>query len=306
MWPTKNKRRVMLEKQLNDFAATKRQLPGVHSSSALNALTFQMIASLRRLEYTEIAKLRDISPLRADPNSAMFDPEKAAILHLRAGNVDEAFWLVFLLTHFGKHPLHGWKRLQDVYSGLGLGAWTWDRVSQDPVSFRTWLRKHRLRIGGAFGNHRKYESLDADSPSGTGAIVQSYISWVGPTRSHATLVSGLVRKGGNDPQRIFEIFYNDMGVKRFGRLGKFDFLALVGRLGLAPIEPGSAYLQGSTGPLRGARLLFGGSTTAPLDIDTLEHWIQELDNAIHIGMQSMEDSLCNWQKSPQKFIHFRG
>src|SRR3954453_3508429 len=53
-----------------------------------------------------------------------------------------------------------------------------------------------------------------------------------------------VREAGNDPHIIFDHFYRTMAVARFGRLGKFDFLCLVGRLGIAPIAPGVAYLSG--------------------------------------------------------------
>lgn len=38
----------------------------------------------------------------------------------------------------------------------------------------------------------------------------------------------------------------------------------------------------------------------------LEDWILDLDGVLGVGMQVMEDSLCNWQKSPTRFIHFRG
>ena len=38
-------------------------------------------------------------------------------------------------------------------------------------------------------------------------------------------------------------------VQRFGRLGKFDFLTMLGKLGIAPIEPGITFLKGATGPL---------------------------------------------------------
>jgi hypothetical protein len=38
----------------------------------------------------------------------------------------------------------------------------------------------------------------------------------------------------------------------------------------------------------------------------LEDWLLELDATLGVGMQVMEDSLCNWQKSPIRFKHFRG
>ncbi len=291
---------------LRTFSETRRPLPGIASEEAREALAMQMVASLRRLDYTNLVRARHIDPRRADPSSPLFDPERAAMIHAEANRKDEAAWLVFLATHFGRHLVHGWRRVRDVYSGLGAGVWTWDRVSQDPVAFRSWLRANRHRIGGAFGNHRKYESLDADSPSGTGAVVQSYVDWIGPTRSHDTRFAELVRAGGNDPHTIFDQFYRSMKVARFGRLGKFDFLALLGRLDIAPITPGSAYLSGATGPLGGARLLFGGDASAALSSETLDAWLLELDEDLQVGMQVMEDSICNWQKSPTKFVHFRG
>ncbi len=306
MWPKRRGTAERLSASLKDFSGNQRILPGIGALGTRETLAMQMVASLRRLDYSSFICSRDIHPDRANPDSPLFDPERAAVLHARSGNFDEAVWLVFLATHFGKHPASGWRRLRDVYSGLGSGIWTWERISRDPAAFRSWLQANWHSIGGRFGNHRKYESLKPDSTAGAAAVFESYIDWIGPGHSHGTRFADLVRAGGNDPHSIFDYFFNDMRVARFGRLGKFDFLALLGRLGLAPISPGSAYLLGATGPLRGARLLFGGSSTAGLSEETLEGWLLELDAELNVGMQVMEDALCNWQKSPTKFVHFRG
>ena len=137
-------------------------------------------------------------------------------------------------------------------------------------------------------------------------MIESYISWVGPAHSHASLMAKLIQAGGNSPDSIFDYCYHSMNVARFGRLGRFDYLCLLGRLGLVPITPGRPYLKGATGPLSGARLLFGGALTAAIPWATLEDRILDLDAVLGVGMQVMEDSLCNWQKSPTRFIHFRG
>jgi hypothetical protein len=281
-------------------------LPGVATPERRVALSWQMVASLRRQDYTNALKNRPIDPARANPNSDRFDPERAAILHLKAGDLDEAFWVTFLSIHFGKHGRHEWRRLRDVYSGLGQKRWTWLVYSAKPQAFQQWLAANSSKIGGAFGNHRKYGSVRTDSDQGTDKVLQSYCDWVGPGRSHQQLVSRLVQAGGNNPHAIFDQFYRDMQVTQFGRLGKFDFLALVGRLDLAPITPGSAYLAGATGPLAGARLLFGGDSNAKLRVKDLDAWVIELDRDLGIGLQAMEDSLCNWQKSPDIFKHFKG
>jgi hypothetical protein len=306
VWPTRQAKADRLDADLQAFSANQHTLPGIANPAARATLVKQMIASLRRLDYSRIVSTRHISPDRADPQSHLFDPERAAVLHFRAGRLDEAFWLVFLTTHFGKSLKHGWRMLREVYSGLGAGTWTWARVSANPAAFRAWLFANQGHIGGGFGGHRKRESIRADLPGGTATVVESYVAWVGPAHSHAALMAGLTRAGGNSPESIFDHCYNAMTVTRFGRLGKFDYLCLLGRLGFANLIPGSAYLVGATGPLVGARLLFGGRTDARLGATTLEDWLRDLDTVLHVGMQVMEDSLCNWQKSPTHFVHFRG
>lgn len=75
---------------------------------------------------------------------------------------------------------------------------------------------------------------------------------------------------------------------------------------ITPIQPDLAYLTQATGPLRGARLLFGGATNSNILATTLDAWLVELDSHLGLGMQVLEDSLCNWQKSPEIYIRFRG
>lgn len=265
----------------------------------------QMTASLRRLDYTQAIKSRDIDNDRADPTSNLFDPERAAALMARTGQPDEAIWLIFLATHFGQHGRHKWRMLKDVYSGLGRRAtWTWARVSSNPKHFRTWLQQNVKNIGGAFGNHRKYETLNPASNNGTATVIESFVHCFAPSPSR--WFAELVRSVGNDPHALFDESYNRLDIARFGRLAKFDFLALLGRLDLAPISPGSAYLTGATGPLRGARLLIDGTPTSTTRAADLDKVLQRLDQDLKVGMQVMEDAICNWQKSPHRFVHFKG
>jgi hypothetical protein len=101
--------------------------------------------------------------------------------------------------------------------------------------------------------------------------------------------------------------YKSMGaVARFGRTAKFDYLAMLGKLALAEIEPDSAYVIDATGPLIGARLLFGGSRQSALSARILDAWLVDLDSFLMVGMQPLEDAICNWQKSSTVFKGFRG
>lgn len=298
-----------LRSQLLFHHSTVRDLPGVQDHSRCEALIEQLIESLRRIRYVAVIQERPISPRRADPNDPIFDPLKASILFRRNGLMDEAFWMVFLFVHFGKHRRYGWEYARRVYGQLGSSSrWDWTNTSDDPTGFAYWLADNLAKVRdsngpGGFGNHRKYESLDPFAARGTGAAFKTYIEWVSPPRTHQELVAQVLDRNGGDPRAAFDDLYSSMNsVATFGRTARFDYLTMLGKVGLAPISPGKPYLQGATGPRKGARLLFGADPgTAQLD-----QWTSDLGSTLDVGMQVMEDALCNWQKSPNYFEPFRG
>lgn len=305
MWPNRTEQAQKIIDKLEEHSLNRVFLPGVADEKARTTLSWQVVASIRRQDYTRLRINREISKNRLDPSHNWFDPELAAVLLSRSGNTDEAIWLIFLASHFGKHQKHGWERLKFVYCGDGT-KWTWERTSKNLNEFKVWLDRVGHDVPGAFSNHRKYESLGAYNNAGTGTVVGSFIDFVGAGNTPSSKFSALTREGGNDPHSIFDHFYSEFSVKRFGRLGRFDFLSLVGRLNLAPIEPGIAYLAGATGPKKGAMLLYTGDTDGTELVDILESNLKLLGNDLGVGMQVMEDSLCNWQKSPQQFVNFLG
>jgi hypothetical protein len=305
VWPSREPIRQKFEEALQKVAMS-RPMPGISDARALHALTLQLVASLRREQYTEQLMKRSVSFDRADPNSAHFDADRAVVYHLQQNDLEEAAWLIFLMTHFGKPAGSGWKRLADVYGKLGKGRWSWAAVSVDPPAFEAWLASNWKKIGGKFGNHRKYETLDPGSANSTGKVVSSYVAWIGSSGSHRRHFADVIRATGNDPGKIFDALYRGMQVLRFGRLARFDYLALIGRFGIAPIAPNSAYLDEATGPAKGARLLFGITTSGRAGFAALQAGFTDLSSELNVGMQILEDAVCNWQKSPKAFKHFKG
>lgn len=286
-------------------------LPGIDAIENKATLLEQLIESIRRVDYVAAVASRPISANRSDPSSDYFDPIRAAVLKAQTGDIEEASWLVFLATHFGKASRTGWLLTKDVYGALGAGYnWTWPLVSTNPVAMSQWIAGNQavLRSGGRkFGNHRKYESLDPAKSNSTGEVIESYVNWVMQHGSHAGLFSHALMQSNGDPRVAFGMLYRSMGaVKRFGRTGKFDYLTMIAKAGISTIVADSTYMAEATGPLRGARLLFGGATSANLSAAVLEQKIQELDSVLGVGMQVLEDALCNWQKSPGRFVRFRG
>ncbi|WP_431476525.1 hypothetical protein [Massilia eburnea] len=298
-----------LEQQLTDYRINGKPLPGLPSNAETTALVAQMVDSVARIKFVKTIATRDISPRRLDPKDIMFDPLRAAIHNIRSGNEDEAFWLVFLFVHCGKHLRKGYGLLRMVYGAFNdQFIWTWDRFSANPNHFSLWLHQHLDEIKAQrrnfpFGNHRKYESL-----AHLDTTLASYAEWVGPNRSHRTLIDAAKAEAGTDPKELFDYLYYSMdAVHRFGRTGKFDFLTMVGKMGLADIEPPSAYMIHGTGPVDGARLLFSGAKeNESLSKKKLDQLAIDLDKVLGVGMQVIEDSLCNWQKSPTRYLAFRG
>lgn len=312
MRPNDQVHALELGAKLDDFHACDRPLPGIQDVACRSSLLEQLIESIRRIRYVTMLCQKNLSDGYADSSHEMFDPLKAAIIHKRRGNLDEAFWLVFIFTHFGKRKGTGWRLARNVYGGLGRSIpWSWTRTSADPDAFRHWLDQNQIALKscGGFGNHRKYESLNAWKSNGTGEAFKTYLEWIGPDGNHAAFFSEASKTTAANPRAVFDHLYRSMRtVARFGRTGRFDYLTMVGKLGLVAIEPGSAYMQGATGPLTGARLLFGGHGNDSLTAITLDQRLVELDAALELyfGMQVLEDALCNWHKSPTRFVAFRG
>ncbi|MBY3116687.1 alpha-glutamyl/putrescinyl thymine pyrophosphorylase clade 3 protein [Rhizobium laguerreae] len=304
MWPKRQAEHRRISDALLNHSQSTRALPGITSKSARDTLAMQFIASIRREDYYDLVQRKDVDASKADPNSGTFDTERAVTYHIQNNNIEEAAWLIFLMTEFAR-PASGWQRLQDVYGKLGTGIWDWKTVSANPNAMIDWLAKNWRRIGGKFGNHRKYESLRPNSNRSFEKVLTSYLKWIGP-HGHRRFFADLVRNNGNDPGILFDVLYKSMRVATFGRLARFDYLSLIGRYGIAPIEASSAYLETATGPASGVRLLFLGSRTNKGSDHQLQFWLDALDKDLKVGMAVMEDALCNWQKSPSSFVHYKG
>ncbi|MFM0096371.1 hypothetical protein PQQ87_12210 [Paraburkholderia nemoris] len=304
------KLKALLAQQLRNYRVNGNPLPGITNPAALDTLVRQMVESVHRVEYVKrIRGNKDrISERRTDPKDDMFDPIRAAVWHADRGNIDEAFWIVFLFVVCGKSAKTGYALIRMVYGAFkDKFTWTWEQYHKDPKGFSLWLHDRLPTIqkqgGFQFGNHRQYESI-----KNLDQILQSYSEWIGPGHSHKAFMDAAVQVAGPDPKRLFAHLYASMNaVTRFGRLGKFDYLTMVGKVGLADIEPDSAYIaDNATGPARGGALLFGVAGKGAANVRHLDTLFIELDGTLQVGMQVIEDSLCNWQKSPTVFEAFRG
>ena len=53
-------------------------------------------------------------------------------------------------------------------------------------------------------------------------------------------------------------------------------------------------------------LLFTGTHESGRSARALQEMLDDLDRDLNVGMAVMEDALCNWQKTPLRFVHYKG
>ena len=219
-----------------------------------------------------------------------------------------------LFTHFGKHLKYGWQLCADIYGGLGGDVWTWEKVVAEVDTFHAWYEgcyRQMLADGQKrrFGNHRKYESLRPDCKRPLPRVISSYVAWVGNAGSHEARFAE-AKAASSSQEEYFDILYRSMkAVLSFGRAGRFDFLTMLIKFGIIDAKPGTLYLNGATGPLDGANLLFYGEARNAANYKVLDDLLARLSAFMDMGqleMQILEDALCNWQKSPSRHVYFGG
>lgn len=282
-------------------------LPGIDDETNLEVFILQIIDSQRRIKYIQKILEREHTNLVADPKSKAFDPLKAAVYFLNNQMIDEACWLIFLSINFGKNKKTNWALVKAFYGNLGDSEnWTWEKITNDKVAFKSWIFENyqKLKTYGNFGNHRKYCSL---KPNIFSKVILSYIDWIETNGGHSNLFNKAINSSKNDPKDSFLSLYKQMNdVYSFGRMGKFDYLCMIGKMKLANITPGEIFLSEATGPKDGCFILFGHHNKA--DINLMNDKLTLLEQKINLefGMQILEDAICNWQKNPNKYIYFNG
>lgn len=213
----------------------------------------------------------------------------------KAGDLDEALWRAFLSAHFGADPRNPREatsagRLLCAFGTTPL--WTWSRVSQNPAALLEWLIRHQDQLATLrFGNHRKFEAKKA---SKLFEVIAGFVDWI--RRFGGSPQEAFGTKGCDTPEERFDqLFFRVKAIPRFGRLAAFDMLCLFGDMGILPVKPGSCYLDGATGPLNGAKRLWGNESAA-----RLTELADEAARRLEVPIEAFEDALCNWQKPPRR------
>lgn len=282
----------------------RRYLQSNNLTDNLPAITYEVLA-LQLIETeqreAEIQQLLDseIDPEVINPESDKFDPIQA-IIRLKHSDYEEACWLSFLLIYTNDSEHTDWAFMRKLYSGHGLnlqGSLTWQLLNEQPNALNQRLETLAVALAQSqpkpkFGHHRAYESLNH-----LPIVFSSYIDFINEKGGHQALFKPKAK--AIDKIDYFKTLYAliRQSIYRFGRLSTFEYLCLLGKLGLAEVAPDSCYIAEASGPKRGAKLLFGMLNNEQLD----EHAVG-LADYLEVGYQQLEAAICHWQKSPNRYI----
>lgn len=214
------------------------------------------------------------------------------------GDHDEAVWRAFLAAHFGRdsadpkveREVMSASRVLDAFGSRPV--WTWAEVSRRPKTFYKWLFDHRVELQTlSFGNHRQREAKKPEQ------MCQVFEFFIELARKHGGRPMSILTDDLHDEislEKKFDVLYHrlETSLFRFGRTGVFDFLCLLADLNLIDATPGSCYLKGSSGPLEGARRVWGRNRP----VRELDRLAADLARRLGLSPIVIEDALCNWQK----------
>ncbi len=77
------------------------------------------------------------------------------------------------------------------------------------------------------------------------------------------------------------------------------------KLNLVETNRRNSYLINATGPLAGARLLLAGDAEG-LTARDAQTRLAHLSSTTGLTPDVLEDAVCNWQKSPARYVRFSG
>lgn len=285
-------KKTELRRRLDAFPGLQ-PLPGLQSRKSRERFVRHLMRSLAKLRVQRGRHFKGST----DPSERDFHPLRAIVEYFEGGNRDKAIWLAFLTIHYGQDVPQS---VRLFYGKLGRGRWDWETLRQNPDAIRNWMRQNRSLLKWLkFGNHRKRRINNPDHKRGTPAVIRSFVEWVNrfgdgsPFRAFASVIDG-----AKNEVEAFDGVYDTLKVLDFGRTAKFDFLCLLGNLGILPVSPGHCYLDGATGPKLGALLLVTGKKQGGLSAE-VEKNVRELQRQLGLPVECIEDALCNWQKKPK-------
>jgi Alpha-glutamyl/putrescinyl thymine pyrophosphorylase clade 3 len=253
--------RIRREGRAEDDGFSSPLVPGLHASADAGALAQEIAFSSARLD-----------ALAADPPGLY-----AEALAIAAADIERATWICFLIAYLS--PLDD---VEDPFAG----------------------------IRRALASHPALSTLDARSgdlaeiplgprsshePERGSSTLLAYRQWVQRSGGEGSQASAFAGDPAWSAERRFERLFERLALPGFGRVGRYELLLTLARLGLYELHPDSLHLAAGAG-LAGddqatlaAKRVFGIA-----DQLLLNRRAGALAQAISVPVEALDLALANW------------
>jgi hypothetical protein len=265
--------RVRREGRAADDGYRSALIPGVHASADAGRLAEEIAFSNGRL-----------LALAAEPPDLYGEARARA-----ASDLERASWICFLIAYLS--PLEG----EDPFAGIRVALAATPRDG-DPINGE--LPDLAELPLGPRSSHEQARGADT---------LVAYRQWV----QRAARASAAAHASGDDsqtsanaqalalrgdpawtPQRRFERLFERLALPGFARMGRYDLLVTLGRLGLYELSPSSLQLSGAPADdltTLGAKRVFGIGDPLLLD-----RRAAALAAAAEVPVEALDLALANW------------
>jgi hypothetical protein len=258
--------RVRREGRAEDDGYSSPLIPGVRASVDALRLADEIAFATGRLQ-----------ALAADP-PGLYGEARA----LAATDIERASWICFLIAYLC--PLEG----DDSFAGIRIALASTPAGAEYAAGALPDLTDVPL---GPRSSH--------DPARGSGTLI-AYRQWV--ERTGGTQALAFSGDEGWTPQRRFERLHERLALPGFGRMGRYDLLVTLGRLGLYELQPASLRLSGAPADdltTLGAKRVFGIGD--PL---LLERRAETLAQAASVPIEALDLALANWAAPARATLGF--
>jgi hypothetical protein len=278
--------RVHREGRAEDDGYHSALLPGVRASADAIRLAGEIAFASARL-----------LGLAAEPPGAYAEARALA-----AQDLEQATWICFLTSYFS--PLDSPGEGLDLSTGAP-GEQSLD--GDDPftgiqMALEGGLGEVALAGGAGDLDEIPLGPRTSHDPARGAATLLAYRHWTEQNGGQAGAFSG---DPGWSPERRFERLFERLALPGFGRMGRYDLLVTLGRLGLYELRADSLRLSG-VGGLSSSDLttLAAKRLFAIGDPMLLERRAGALAEAIAVPLDTLDLALANWGSPPRATLGF--
>ncbi|HEY5342394.1 MAG TPA: hypothetical protein VIJ66_01900 [Solirubrobacteraceae bacterium] len=262
--------RVKRESRAGDDGYRSELLPGLRASGDAEALAQEIAFAHGRLLALEAAPPDLYGEVRA----------------LAEGDIERATWTGFLIAYLS--PLEG----EDPFACIRIALAATRDVGANDLG---WLGELDEILLGPRTSH--------DPARGTGTLL-AYRHWAERAGSQRQAFEG-------DPEwspgRRFERGFERLALPSFGRMGRYDLLVTLGRLGLYEMRADSLHMTSASDAHSGDLTTLAAKRVFAIgDPLLLERRARALADAISVPIETLDLALANWGSGSRATLGVRG